>query len=308
MRALRVAWRDLAHRRSATVRICTTGALLFTLLFAGACTGTVTLERRNTDSRSGDSRSADLTRPITLEPRLADRIGFAFAFAFAVRETGTEQHAGATRTQAPDHFQIIMGRGPVMTPPPILGRLAGTQIDEFAFDLLRRLGASGNLCVSPTSIARLWSWSAAAPGARPRPRWITSCAASEILQRAAEIAALLAAFSNQTFYDDSDPGADPSATPDPAQTPAAESVSQQVFAQKGMTLAQAYLDALSTSFGAGVGVLDFAKDPEAARADHQPLGEPAHAGSNSGGPAAGRHNLSDAHRLGQCDLSESRLG
>ena len=159
-----------------------------------------------------------------------------------------------------------MGRSAVIDPAADSGRLAGTQIDEFAFDLLRRLDAGGNLCVSPTSIALALAM------VRGGARGQTATEMDNVLHgfgnpaEAPEIAALLAAFSNQTFYDDPDPAADPSATPDPAQAPTAElDVSQQVFAQKGMTLAQAYLDALSSSFGAGVGVLDFAKDPEAAR-------------------------------------------
>lgn len=157
-----------------------------------------------------------------------------------------------------------MGKAPAVDPAADYGRLAGTEIDDFGFDLLRRLDSNGNLCTSPTSIALALAM------VRGGARGQTASEMDKVLHnfgtpaQAAEIAALLAAFKNQTLYDYSDY---PEATPNPAaKAPVTElDVSQQVFAQKGMTLAQEYLNALRSSFGAGVGVLDFAGNPEAAR-------------------------------------------
>ena len=86
--------------------------------------------------------------------------------------------------------------------------------------------------------------------------------------QAAEIVALLQALQAQTFFDNSDfYSDDPLATPDHTnQAPAVElDVANQVFSQKGMTLQQAFLDALSSQFDAGVGLLDYKADPDTAR-------------------------------------------
>ena len=161
-----------------------------------------------------------------------------------------------------------MGKAGPLVPAADGGVLAGNEINDFGFDLLRRLDSSGNLCASPTSIALALAM------VRPGARGATAAEMDTVLHnfgstgQANEIVALLGALQALTFYDDSNfYSDDPEATPDhTAQDLAVElDVSNAVFSQKGMSLEQAYLDALSSGFGAGVGLVDYKNDPEAAR-------------------------------------------
>ena len=161
-----------------------------------------------------------------------------------------------------------MGKAALLAPAADEGTLAGTEINDFGFDLLRRLDSSGNLCASPTSIALALAM------VRPGARGVTATEMDKVLHnfgspaQAAEVVALLAAFEQVTQYDDSDWNpTDPDATPDhTGKQPLDElSVADEVFSQKGMSLDAAYLNALSSGFGAGVGLLDYKSNPEAAR-------------------------------------------
>jgi len=164
-----------------------------------------------------------------------------------------------------------MGKSALLAPADDNGALAGAEINDFGFDLLRRLDSKGNLCASPASIALALAM------VRPGVRGQTASEMDKVLHdfgtpgQAAEVVAMLQSFASQTVYDDSawwdsHPDADPSATPDhTGLDPIAElDVSNALFSQKGMSLEQAYLNALSSGFGAGVGQLDFASDPQAA--------------------------------------------
>ena len=169
-------------------------------------------------------------------------------------------------------FAIAMGNAPLLAPADDNGALAGAEINDFGFDLLRRLDSKGNLCVSPASIALALAM--VLPGARGQ----TAAEMDKVLHgfgstgQEREMVALLKAFQDANQYDDSawydsHPDASPDATPDrTGLAPFSElDVSNALFAQKGMGLGQAYLDALSSEFGAGVAQLDYAADPEAAR-------------------------------------------
>jgi serpin B len=172
----------------------------------------------------------------------------------------------------PTTFDIVMGKAPLLAPAEDYGVLAGTEINDFGFDLLRRLDTTGNLCASPASIALALAM------VRPGARGQTAAEMDGVLHnfgstgQEREIVALLKAFEAANLYDDSEwyashPDASPDASPDhTGLVPIAElDVSNAVFSQKGMSLEQAYLDALSSGFGAGIGQLDYASDPEAAR-------------------------------------------
>ncbi|MGA3030539.1 MAG: serpin family protein [Candidatus Limnocylindrales bacterium] len=161
-----------------------------------------------------------------------------------------------------------MGKLGLLAPADDHGVLAGSEINDFGFDLLRRLSSSGNLCASPTSIAL--SLAMVLPGARG----VTATEMDTVLHnfgatgQADEVVALINTLQSDTRYDDSGWSSnDPQATPDhTGQTPVAElDVSNAVFSQQGMNLEQAYLDALSSGFGAGLGLVDFVNDSEAAR-------------------------------------------
>ena len=166
-------------------------------------------------------------------------------------------------TQEPgSDFAVALGKAGLFAPAADSGALAGTEINDFGFDLLRRLDASGNLCASPTSIALALAM------VRPGALGSTATEMDKVLHgfgspaQAGEIVSLLKALGAVTAYDESDP----QATPDPSAKPVVElDVSNAVFSQKGMSLEAAYLDALTSGFGAGLGLLDFKNDPEGAR-------------------------------------------
>lgn len=188
--------------------------------------------------------------------------------------TATEQpsaspYAGPSGSSAPVEYALAMGKAALLAPADDMGKGAGAQINVFGLDLLRRLDANGNLCASPTSVALALAM------IRSGARGLTASEMDAVMHgfgstgQANEIVALIKSLESDTFYDDSQwTSVDPRATPDHnAMEPAAElDVSNAVFSQKGMTLQPAYLDSLSSGFGAGIGLLDYRADPEAARA------------------------------------------
>jgi serpin B len=169
---------------------------------------------------------------------------------------------------APADFQMARGTVSQVQPARDKGAAAATRINDFGFDLFRHLDPNGNLCVSPTSIALAMAM------LRPGAVGTTGTEMDTVLHQfggpgqSAEIVALLQQLSLQTVYGDEYGGPlDPGATADPYgnPTPLIElRVANQVFSQQGMSLEKSYLDALG-SYGAGMGLLDFKKDPEAAR-------------------------------------------
>jgi serpin B len=166
------------------------------------------------------------------------------------------------------NFELARGTALRSAPADDWGHQAAVAINDFGFDLLRHLDSNGNLVASPTSIALALAM------VRAGARGTTATEMDRVLHsfgsdgQDREIVALLDALDQATTYDDSDWNPDdPQATPDhTGKEPATElRVADQAFAQKGMSLEQAYLDALSSRFGAGLGILDFEKDPDAAR-------------------------------------------
>jgi serpin B len=165
-------------------------------------------------------------------------------------------------------FTVIKGLANALSPAQDQGAAAAAELNDFGFDLLRHLDSSGNLCASPTSIALALAM--VEPGAKGQ----TATEMAKVMHsfgsagQASEILALLGSLRTKTSYVDADGlPLQPGATPDPAHPdPVAElNVSNQAFLQKDLTFEQQYLDALSSSFDSGLGTLDFAKDPEAAR-------------------------------------------
>ncbi len=183
-------------------------------------------------------------------------------------EPTASPYSSAVPSSAPGEFSIAMGQAALLAPADDGGLGAGSQINDFGFDLLRRLDSNGNLCTSPTSIALALAM------VRPGARGTTASEMDKVLHsfgaesQGPEIVALIKSLQNDTFYDDTyRPSDDPAATPDlTAKEPAVElDVSNAAFVQKGTAFQQAYLDAISSRFGAGVGLLDYRQDPEAAR-------------------------------------------
>jgi serpin B len=163
---------------------------------------------------------------------------------------------------------MVMGSAPLAAPAADWGAVAGTEINDFGLNLFRQLATKSNVCLSPTSIALALAM------VRPGAKGQTAAEMDKVLPGlgtaadASELAALMRSFAEATQYLDAN-GAPlgPDATPDPANpNPVTElEVSDQAFIQQGMAVEQAYLDAISSRFGAGVGLLDFKNDPEAAR-------------------------------------------
>jgi serpin B len=148
-----------------------------------------------------------------------------------------------------------MGKAALLAPAGDKGAAAANEINDFGLDLLRRMDAHGNLCASPTSIALALAM--VEPGARGQ----TAAEIDQVLgglgssDQGAEVVALLDSLKADDY-------ADPS---DPSKLVVELDVSNAAFAQQGMTLLPAYLDALSSRFGAGVGLVDYQADPEGAR-------------------------------------------
>ncbi len=173
--------------------------------------------------------------------------------------------ATSVPTLAPGKLQMAYGDAKPVQPAPDRGSAAATQLNDFGFDLLRRLDPSANLVASPASIALALGM------VRPGAKGLTAAEMDQVLHsfgapgQEAEIRALLAELDSQTVYLDSN--GLPIASPDPAKdTPAVElDVSNQAFAQKDYEFEAAYLDSISSGFNAGVGMLDYKRNPEAAR-------------------------------------------
>ena len=174
--------------------------------------------------------------------------------------------SGVYATSAPGGFDTETGTAGVLSPAADGGTVAGSELNDFGLDLLRQLGSTGNLCASPASIALALAM------VRQGAVGLTAAQMDNAMHdfgsagQGAEIVALLHALQSQTTSVPVglvDPEASPDAT---GKTPVVElNVANEVFSQKGMNLKPAYLDALSSEFGAGVGLLDYINDPEGAR-------------------------------------------
>ncbi len=167
-----------------------------------------------------------------------------------------------------DDFTVIKGLAHNLSPAEDQGAAGAAELNDFGFDLLRHMDASGNLCASPTSIALALAM--VEPGAKGQ----TAAEMAKVLHsfgsagQESEILALLGSLRAKTAYVDADGfPLEPAATPDPAHPdPVVElNVSNQAFLQKGLSFEQQYLDSISAGFDAGVGVLDFQKASEPAR-------------------------------------------
>jgi serpin B len=161
-------------------------------------------------------------------------------------------------------FDVLMGGAPFAPGAAGASATPGSQLDDFGFDLLRRIGTSTNSCFSPASIALALGM------VRPGAKGTTASQMDAVLHsfgapgEAAQIGALLQLLNAQTVY--TDEYGIPTASPKAGQAPTTQlNVADQVFSRKGMPLLPAYLDALASAYDAGIGSLDFGADPEAAR-------------------------------------------
>ena len=175
----------------------------------------------------------------------------------------------------PVNFAVALGKAARLAPAGDSGAALSGPINSFGFQLMRRLDSKGNLVFSPASIALALGM--VEPGARGESAAQMDKLLGGLGSSASgrEIIALLRELASGTEYldadgypvpVDADGNFDPEASVDGTQPPYEQlTVSNQAFLQKGMTIQAAYLDALSSRFGAGAGLLDFAADPETAR-------------------------------------------
>ena len=167
----------------------------------------------------------------------------------------------------PTEYQLLKGSAALLAPAPDGGKLAAEAIDQFAFDLFGRLDQTGNLCVSPASIAL--SLAMVEPGAKGDTATQLDAVLHSLGSDAngAEIVALMKQLSQDTLYVTPDGfPLGPDQKPPKGLVPANElRVANAAFLQKDMTVLPAFLNALSSRFGAGIGILDFQNQTEPAR-------------------------------------------
>ncbi len=156
----------------------------------------------------------------------------------------------------PTGITLAAAHVPRASAPPADAKVAAAAIDAFGLDLFRRLAASGgNAVISPASIAVALSMAQA--GARGE----TASQMDSVLHGAgsgsgAGINALDQALAarNGTFKD-----------VEGHDLTVALRIANAPFAQSGMALEPPFLDALASRFGAGLRLVDYRRDPEAAR-------------------------------------------
>jgi serpin B len=158
-------------------------------------------------------------------------------------------------------LEVAMGKAGPLAPAADGGAAAATEINDFGFDLLRRLDQQGNLCVSPASIA--FALAMARAGARGQ----TATEMDKVLRsfgsdaQGAEIVALLKALAADNYMQH---GYDENGN-EVAVQKARLDLANAAFAQRDMTFEQAYLNALSSRFASGMYLVDYRSDPDAAR-------------------------------------------
>ena len=246
-----------APARSQYSRLRGAGGALIALLLVGACGTATATPTASGGSSPWPSNSASPWASYQASPSPSD----------SPTPTATP-NLGPTplMTTSPDGYPVTIGMAARLDAADDKGVLAATEINDFGLDLLRRLDSTGNLCASPASIALSLAM------VRPGAKGLTATEMDAVLhnfgtpEQAREIVSLVAALKSRTVYDDWD-SANPQATPNHTNKPTIGELdtSNAVFSQQGMTLEQAYLDALSSWFGAGVGLVDYKTDPEAAR-------------------------------------------
>jgi len=136
---------------------------------------------------------------------------------------------------------------------PAAATTAATAINAFGLELLGRVGTSGgNVVVSPASVALALAMARAGAGGA------TAAQMDNVLHGvgADGLNALDQALAarNGTFTDAAGVG-----------LPVTLQIANAPFAQRGLALLPAYLDTLAADFGAGVRLVDYQADPEAAR-------------------------------------------
>ncbi len=167
--------------------------------------------------------------------------------------------AGSTPSGSlPAGLELAKANAPRASADPAQALPAAQAMNASGLDLYRKASSDGgNLVLSPASIALALSMARAGAQAETASQMDRVMGALASDEHAAWINALDAALSARsgTFKD-----------ADGNELPITLRIANAAFAQRGMTLLPAYLDALATRFGAGVDLVDFHANAEAARA------------------------------------------
>jgi serine protease inhibitor len=181
----------------------------------------------------------------------------------AAPSTGPTSTPGVSRSPAPSAtvtapVAIDLARAdvPRASADPAAAQTAADSINAFGFDLYRAVAAaSPNAVFSPTSIALALAMARAGAATQTAAQMDRVLHSGGLQQQEAGLDALDQALTsrNQTVrIDDTD-------------LPIALRIANAPFAQRDMPLETPYLEALATWFGAGVQLVDYERDTEAAR-------------------------------------------
>jgi serpin B len=168
-------------------------------------------------------------------------------------------------TLAPGQLPMALGKAAHAAPAPDHGQAAAAELNDFGFDLLRKLDANGNLVASPASIALALGM------VRPGAKGQTAAEMDKVLHgfggdgSASEISALLSTYAAQTQYFDANGVPIPLDQRGKVQPAIELDVADEAFVQKDLNLEVAYLDALRSGFNAGIALVDYKGATEAAR-------------------------------------------
>jgi serpin B len=181
-----------------------------------------------------------------MKRRLAALLALVLAVSSACTGPGDVSLASVARADVPR-----------ASADPLDAMPAATAINGFGLELLRRSGAGGgNVVVSPASVALALAMARAGARGETAAEMDAVLGAVASDEHAGWLNALDAALAGRS-------GTFPDATGKPY--PVALRIANAPFSQRGMTLVPAYLEALASRFGAGLRLVDYRADPEAAR-------------------------------------------
>jgi serpin B len=195
--------------------------------------------------------------------RHSNRAHALAALTFAILVAGVSVAGCSAGATGPAQNQLTLARGnaALAAPAPDQGAAATAEINDFGFDLLRHLDVNGNLVASPTSIALALGM------VRPGAKGQTASEMDKVLHefggdgQASEIRALLTELAAQNVRQTA--GNTVNASGD---FPGVElSIADEAFIQKDLRVESAYLDSLTSAYNAGVALVDYENETEAAR-------------------------------------------
>ena len=224
-------------------------ALLLLVVLVGACAGTSV----PTASATLPPASQPVTSPVV--PSLAPQPSLGPS---PTAPQPPSQAPAPAVTVGPDGIALARSDAPLVAASPGAAKAAATAINAFGLDLYRRVSAGGgNVVISPASVAIALNMARA--GAQGETAAQMDAVLHSVGSAAAQAEAVgsldqaLAAL-NGTFQDGNG-----------RELPVTLRLANAPFAQLGMPVQPAYLDALAAQFGAPLRLVDYVRDPNAAR-------------------------------------------